>query len=1180
MAKDPKPELKTSVAVIGAGHAGVEAALASARMGVDTVLFTLSLDGIANMPCNPSIGGTAKGHLVFEIDALGGEMGYAADRVTLQSRTLNLGKGAAVQSKRIQADRQKYHRLMKQTLENTPHLRVVQAEIVDIGTTREPLCVDPQNELARRVRERAQKAANDRTVASPAPFPTQKNADFAPRVGTNAANSAEPGKSDDRATKADFAATGGSYTPAERPNFAQDATKADFAGNCPVIASNPAEAAQNASITVSAREPARENACGSACGDHHEPASVEFAKTCGGQAKNTKLCVSNEADQPAGKTAACSDLETPDSSETEERLLSVAASCRENACVGQGPDGLTCEDVSTDLAGEGRPRAGQPSCEASAMAPDCAGLTANAECPALLRRKETPARAESATQPANADDRTQDNAPRRTDCNATDAAHAARAGGMAYTTSSNDMANTAHADRIAQPAVPVPTCFLSNVPLYVCEKINNHIEKEDIKNKKDGKTGCVAYENAESAENETESARKEAEPARKDAETARKEAEADGAEITGAEIYMGATENGTKAPAVGSPALEDPESPAWSEGRTPARQSTGFAWESAMILVEKCAKNPAEAENVKHQTAANGSAPQGSRRPSVALSSAESVSISAPFIERHIRQTEVREPLNAFHVKQSADDPGMFHVKQDESSRNEMFHVKHTESDEPSDENLPALRVCSVTTRLGEVWACDAVIVATGTYLSGAVFVGDVSYEAGPDGSLPAKGLSDALRSLGVRLVRFKTGTPARVQRRSINFSALEEQPDENEIIPYSVRTPEHALDHIPQIPCHIVYTNAETHRIIRENITRSAMYSGKIHGTGPRYCPSIEDKLVRFADKDRHQLFVEPLGEDTSEMYLQGFSTSLPTDVQHAMLRTLPGFEKAEIMRYAYAIEYDCADPTQMDASLQFKSVKGLFGAGQFNGTSGYEEAAAQGLVAGVNAAHLVCGLPPMILSRTESYIGTLLDDLVTKGTNEPYRMMTSRSEYRLLLRQDNADFRLTSIGYAAGLVTDAQFEAFEAKKTRIKTEKTRLERTYVSPEAANSFLLSLGETPLKSGASLADLLRRPLVTYEALASIDPERPQLSRAERMTVENDIKYEGYAARQLAEVRRQRHLEEKILPESIRYDQIKGLRIEAAQKLEKIRPRTVGQASRISGVNPADISVLLIYLGLH
>ena len=487
--------------------------------------------------------------------------------------------------------------------------------------------------------------------------------------------------------------------------------------------------------------------------------------------------------------------------------------------------------------------------------------------------------------------------------------------------------------------------------------------------------------------------------------------------------------------------------------------------------------------------------------------------------------------------------------------------------------------VKSVVTKLGEEWRCDCAIIATGTYLESAIFVGSVSYEAGPDGLLPAKGLSASLEEAGIKLLRFKTGTPARVKRQTIDFSKLEEQPGEEHITPYSATHDEEMFEGIEQIPCHIVYTNAETHRIIRDNISRSAMYSGKIHGTGPRYCPSIEDKLVRFADKERHQLFVEPMGEDTGEMYIQGFSTSLPTDVQNDMLHSLAGFENAEIMRYAYAIEYDCADPTQMNASLEFKNVSGLFGAGQFNGTSGYEEAAAQGLVAGINAARRIQNKEAIIFPRSESYIGTLIDDLVTKGTNEPYRMMTSRSEYRLLLRQDNADLRLTPVGYEAGLIDKARYARFLAKKETEEAEKERLERTHVSPDTANNFLASINETPLKSGASLADLLRRPPVSYAQLAEIDPERPNLPPSVRLTVEIDIKYAGYASRQRAEVERYKKLEEKKLPADLDYKQIRGLRIEAAQKLDRLRPLTLGQASRISGVNPADISVLLIYLGI-
>ena len=489
-------------------------------------------------------------------------------------------------------------------------------------------------------------------------------------------------------------------------------------------------------------------------------------------------------------------------------------------------------------------------------------------------------------------------------------------------------------------------------------------------------------------------------------------------------------------------------------------------------------------------------------------------------------------------------------------------------------------RVCSVTTMLGEVWECRAVIICTGTYLDGRIFVGDVNYSSGPDGMLAATGLSESLRRLGITLMRFKTGTPSRVLRSSIDFSELERQDGESRIIPYSSLTDESFFDTLEQIPCHIVYTNAETHRIIHENITRSAMYSGQIHGTGPRYCPSIEDKVVRFADKERHQLFVEPVGADTEEMYIQGFSTSLPVDVQHKMLESLTGFGHAQIMRYAYAIEYDCADPTQLYPTLEFKSIKGLYGAGQFNGTSGYEEAAAQGLVAGVNAALAIKGEPPMVLERSESYIGTLIDDLVTKGTNEPYRMMTSRSEYRLLLRQDNADARLTPIGRRIGLIDDSRYEKFLKKQEIIRNEIERLENIHLSPQKINVLLEKLGETPISSGASLADILRRPSVSYEALREIDETRPEISHRAAMTVETTIKYAGYIKRQKAEVERHARLEAKLLPTDIDYLKVKGLRIEAAQKLDKIRPANVGQAARISGVNPADITVLLIYLGMN
>ncbi len=498
---------------------------------------------------------------------------------------------------------------------------------------------------------------------------------------------------------------------------------------------------------------------------------------------------------------------------------------------------------------------------------------------------------------------------------------------------------------------------------------------------------------------------------------------------------------------------------------------------------------------------------------------------------------------------------------------------------EESIESPYTKRIIGVKTKLGEIWHCDAAIISAGTFLDSRIFIGSVNYSAGPDGLLGANGLTDSLIANGLRMMRFKTGTPARVKRSTIDFSRLEIQEGESDLIPFSWSTDPDAFKNIEQIPCHIVYTNAETHRIIRENIRRSAMYSGQIHGTGPRYCPSIEDKLVRFADKERHQLFVEPLGENTEEMYIQGFSTSLPTDVQYEMLRSLEGFANAEIMRYAYAIEYDCIDPTQLYPTLEFKGISGLYGAGQFNGTSGYEEAAAQGLVAGINASLKLQGKDPVILERSSSYIGTLIDDLTTKGTNEPYRMMTSRSEYRLLLRQDNADARLTPIGRAAGLVKNEQYECFERKQSLIAQEKERLESTRLSRDAASEFLVKNGKEPAKSGVSLADFIRRPDFDYDTISEIDEDRPSLPRAVVLGASVDIKYAGYVKKQLSEVKKQEKLETKPLSPELDYLSIRGLRIEAAQKLSNIKPLTVGQASRISGVSPADISVLLVYLGI-
>ncbi len=483
--------------------------------------------------------------------------------------------------------------------------------------------------------------------------------------------------------------------------------------------------------------------------------------------------------------------------------------------------------------------------------------------------------------------------------------------------------------------------------------------------------------------------------------------------------------------------------------------------------------------------------------------------------------------------------------------------------------------VKGVYTHLDTYYSCKAVIIASGTYLKGKIIIGDKSYEGGPDGMFAANSLSKSLIEAGVSLRRFKTGTPARVNKRSIDFSKMQEEKGDDKIIPFSFENTDIGEN---QVSCYLTYTNKETHQIIKDNLHRSPLYAGLIEGVGPRYCPSIEDKVVRFSDKERHQIFIEPMGLSTNEMYIQGFSSSLPEDVQIKMMHTVKGLENAEIMRIAYAIEYDCVDPLELYPTLEFKKIKGLYGAGQFNGTSGYEEAAAQGLIAGINAALKLKGEEPLILDRSESYIGTLIDDLVTKGTNEPYRMMTSRSEYRLLLRQDNADLRLTPMGYKIGLISQERYNAFLLKKDRIEKEIKRLRKATLSPsEKVNSLLESLGSVPLSTGIHVADLLKRPEITYDSISEIDETREETDFFICQQAEISIKYEGYIEKQLAQVEQFKKMESKKLPSDIDYLNLRGLRIEAAQKLDKIRPANLGQASRISGVNPADISVLLIYL---
>ena len=528
----------------------------------------------------------------------------------------------------------------------------------------------------------------------------------------------------------------------------------------------------------------------------------------------------------------------------------------------------------------------------------------------------------------------------------------------------------------------------------------------------------------------------------------------------------------------------------------------------------------------------------------------------------------------AVHSLRAQEDRVKYHNYMKNVCENQKnLYVKQAEISEIITEDN---KIVGVRTSLGAEYSVKAVIIATGTYLKGKIHIGEVSYESGPDSALPSKYLSKSLEENGVELRRFKTGTPCRVNKRSINFDIMERQDGDEKIVPFSFETETDGL--VNKVSCYITYTNSKTHEVILSNLDRSPLYSGRIEGVGPRYCPSIEDKIVRFSDKPRHQLFVEPMGLSTEEYYLQGMSSSLPEDVQLAFLRTIDGLEDVEIMRPAYAIEYDCCNPNQLLPTLEFKNLQGLYGAGQFNGSSGYEEAAAQGIVAGINAALTIKEKEPMILDRASSYIGTLVDDLVTKGCADPYRMMTSRSEYRLILRQDNADHRLTPIGYKLGLISPERYEKLLEKERQTALEIERLSQLNVSPtDELNDFLVEKGTSALGTGCKMTDLIRRPQINYNDLAPFDVDRPELDWEVCEQVELQIKYEGYIQKQLAQIEQMRKMESKKLPPDLDYSLIYGLRLEAVEKLNKIKPLSIGQASRISGVSPADVSMLAVWL---
>ncbi|MCR5481764.1 MAG: tRNA uridine-5-carboxymethylaminomethyl(34) synthesis enzyme MnmG [Clostridia bacterium] len=552
-----------------------------------------------------------------------------------------------------------------------------------------------------------------------------------------------------------------------------------------------------------------------------------------------------------------------------------------------------------------------------------------------------------------------------------------------------------------------------------------------------------------------------------------------------------------------------------------------------------------------------------------ALGGEMGINIDKTFIQSKMLNT-AKGP--AVHSLRAQADKNLYHIEMKKTLENqENLHLKQGEV---VDIIVEDGKVCGVITKTNAAYRAKAVVIATGTFLRGKIFIGEAAFESGPNGLAPARDLSSNLKKHGIELRRFKTGTPCRALSKSLDYSKMIEQKGDEKIVPFSFMNDDLKKD---QISCWLSYTTQETHTVIRNNFSRSALFGGQIEGVGPRYCPSIEDKINRFSDKERHQLFVEPEGLDTDEMYIQGMSSSLPEDVQRDFYKTIPGLENIEISRPAYAIEYDCIDPLMIKLSLESRQIENLFCAGQFNGSSGYEEAAAQGLIAGINAALKISGKEPMVLKRDEAYIGVLIDDLVTKGTPEPYRIMTSRAEYRLLLRQDNADIRLTDKSYHIGLASEERYRRFLAKKEHIEKERQRLEETFLMPLDIKEFLESHESTPVQNKVSLAELLKRPELTYEMLAEIDPVRPHLTSHEITNLEVQIKYEGYITKQLQQVEKFKKLENKHLDENLDYSAIDGLRIEAMQKLSKFKPASVGQASRISGVSPADINVLIVYL---